>query len=202
MDGRLVLDQGSQPVDGEPGPLPTGEPVELVFDLHPTSNIFDKGHRIRVTITFADRDNTQTPELSPAPTVSIYRNANYASYIVLPVIPPPTSAFDPSPEDGATNNDTWVLLSWQSGEYASSHDVYFGDNFEDVNEGAEEVYRGNQNDTWFFVGLSEYPYPEGLVPGMTYYWRIDEVNDAYPNNPWKGPVWSFTIQPENGNSGN
>ncbi len=67
--------------------LPAGEPVELVFDLHPTSNIFDQGHRIRVTITFADRDNTQTPELSPAPTVSIYRNADYASYIILPIIP-------------------------------------------------------------------------------------------------------------------
>lgn len=66
--------------------LPVGKPVELVFDLHPTSNIFDAGHRIRVTITGADKDNTLTPELSPAPTVSVYRNAEYASYIVLPVI--------------------------------------------------------------------------------------------------------------------
>lgn len=65
-----------------------GEPVELVFDLIPTSNIFDQGHHIRVTITGADKDNAQTPELSPPPTVSIYRNASYASYIILPVIPP------------------------------------------------------------------------------------------------------------------
>jgi putative CocE/NonD family hydrolase len=72
--------------------LPIGEPVELVFDLHPTSNIFDQGHRIRLTITFADRDNTQTLELSPAPTVSIYRNTDYASYIVLPVIPGETES--------------------------------------------------------------------------------------------------------------
>jgi putative CocE/NonD family hydrolase len=72
--------------------IPTGEPVELVFDLHPTSNIFDQGHRIRVTITFADRDNTKTPELSPTPTVSIYRNTDYPSYIVLPVIPEDTES--------------------------------------------------------------------------------------------------------------
>jgi hypothetical protein len=26
----------------------------------------------------------------------------------------------------------------------------------------------------------------------TYYWRIDEVNQANPNSPWKGHVWSFT----------
>ncbi|HUV63700.1 MAG TPA: hypothetical protein VMW24_07365 [Sedimentisphaerales bacterium] len=36
------------------------------------------------------------------------------------------------------------------------------------------------------------PYPSGLVAGTTYYWRIDEVNDADPNSPWKGPVWSFS----------
>jgi len=26
----------------------------------------------------------------------------------------------------------------------------------------------------------------------TYYWRIDEINDANPNSPWTGNVWSFT----------
>jgi len=68
--------------------LTPGEPEELVFDLHPTSNIFDGGHRIRVTITCADKDNALTPELSPPPKVSIYRSENYASYISLPLITP------------------------------------------------------------------------------------------------------------------
>jgi len=63
------------------------EPVELIFDLLPTSNIFDEGHCIRLTITCADKDNTLTPELSPPPTVSIYHNANFASFIILPIIP-------------------------------------------------------------------------------------------------------------------
>ncbi len=67
-------------------PMPK-EPVELVFDLLPTSNIFDQGHCIRVTITCADKDTALTPELSPPPTVSIYRNENFASYISLPIIP-------------------------------------------------------------------------------------------------------------------
>lgn len=68
-------------------PLPAGEPVELVFDLLPTSNIFDAGHRIRVTLMGADADTFATPQLDPAPTVSIYRNTEYNSYIDLPVIP-------------------------------------------------------------------------------------------------------------------
>ncbi len=65
--------------------LPVNEPVELVFDLHPTSNVFDAGNRIRVTITNADSDNFRTPELLPPPTVSIYRDGQHASYVSLPV---------------------------------------------------------------------------------------------------------------------
>ncbi len=67
--------------------LPTGEPVELVFDLLPISNLFDAGHRIRVTLTGIDKGNTQTPLVSPPPTISVYRDASHASYVTLPIIP-------------------------------------------------------------------------------------------------------------------
>jgi putative CocE/NonD family hydrolase len=66
--------------------LKPGEPAELSFDLQPTSNVFNAGNRIRITITCTDKDNASTPELSPPPTVSVYRNADKASYISLPVI--------------------------------------------------------------------------------------------------------------------
>jgi hypothetical protein len=65
------------------------QPVELVFDLMPTSYVFDAGHRIRVTITCADKDTALTPQLDPPPTVHLYRDAEHASYIVLPMIPNP-----------------------------------------------------------------------------------------------------------------
>jgi hypothetical protein len=45
------------------------------------------------------------------------------------------------------------------------------------------------------VGFPGFAFPDGLVPGTTYYWRIDEVNDTEPNSPWVGPVWSFSIPP-------
>lgn len=66
-----------------------GQPVELVFDLLPTSYVFAAGHRIRVTITGADKDTALTPQLDPPPTVHLYREADHASYIVLPIIPNP-----------------------------------------------------------------------------------------------------------------
>jgi putative CocE/NonD family hydrolase len=67
-------------------PLPEGTPVRLVFDLHPTSNVFDEGNRIRVTITCADKDNNLTPELSPPPTVTVHRGCRKGSFIKLPIV--------------------------------------------------------------------------------------------------------------------
>jgi hypothetical protein len=102
-------------------------------------------------------------------------------------------AFGPNPADGSLHPDTWANLSWAPGDLAVSHDIYVGDNLDDVNTGAEETFVGNQTDTFIVVGFPGFPFPDGLVPGTTYYWRIDEVNEAEPNSPWEGPVWSFSI---------
>ncbi len=104
-------------------------------------------------------------------------------------------AWGPDPDDGTLYSDTWISLSWSAGDFAVSHDVYFGENFDDVNDGVAETFQGNQVATNLVVGFPGFPYPDGLVPGTTYYWRIDEVNDTEPNSPWKGPVWSFSIPP-------
>jgi hypothetical protein len=107
-------------------------------------------------------------------------------------------ALAPEPKDGTLQEDTWVNLSWSPGDFAVSHDVYIGDNFDDVNNGAPDSsgFQGNQAGTFIVVGLPGFAFPEGLVPGTTYYWRIDEVNDTEPNSPWKGDVWSFSIPPK------
>jgi len=104
-------------------------------------------------------------------------------------------ALGPDPADGALLEATWVNLSWRAGEFALSHDVYIGDNFDDVNDGAENTFQGNQATTTLIVGFPGFAYPDGLVPGTSYYWRIDEVNDTEPNSPWKGNIWSFTVPP-------
>jgi len=112
-----------------------------------------------------------------------------------PIAPgkPPVVASRPVPANGAQLADTWVSMSWRAGDFAVSHDVYLGDNFNDVNDGTGDTFLGNQAETFAVVGFPGFPYPDGLVPGTTYYWRVDEINEAEPNSPWKGPVWSFTI---------
>ena len=111
----------------------------------------------------------------------------------------PYKAYRPKPADGAVHFETWATLSWTAGAGAASHDVYFGENFDDVNDGTGDSsgFQGNPAEASFAVGSPESAYPQGFVPGVTYYWRVDEVNDLDPNSPWKGDVWSFTTAPGN-----
>ena len=106
------------------------------------------------------------------------------------------NALGPDPANGAMHEATWVNLGWRAGDFAVSHDVYLSDNLDDVSNGTGDAFRGNQGSTMLIAGFAGFAYPDGLVPGKTYYWRIDEVNDADPNSPWKGDVWSFSIPPK------
>ena len=98
---------------------------------------------------------------------------------------------EPGDEDDFVLRDT--ELSWRSGPFAVTHDVYFGANFDDVNEatsGSALLVSAGQTEPSYM--------PDGALDwGQTYYWRIDEINDADPNSPWKGDTWSFTVEPYN-----
>jgi hypothetical protein len=104
-----------------------------------------------------------------------------------------SGASKPSPADGAVVTDTWVSLGWTGGQTAASYDVYLGDNFDDVKNGTGDTLRGNQGAkaVYFVAGFPGYPYPDGLVPGTTYYWRIDEIQTD--GTVQKGTIWSFKI---------
>ena len=109
---------------------------------------------------------------------------------------PDPLAYSPEPPDGAIYEQTWANLKWGAGDFAVSHNVYFGTDFDEVNEGVESTFVGNIMSTFQVVGFPGFPAPEGLQFGTTYYWRVDEVNDLHADSPWKGAVWSFTIPPQ------
>jgi len=145
--------------------------------------------------TYADTQRKMNGALDDVSMFSRALTADEIQEIMLGLGDYPTAS-GPTPKDGTIHPDTWVNLAWRAGDFAVSHDVYIGDNFDAVNEGAEGTFIGNQADTFLVIGFPGFPYPDGLVPGTTYYWRIDEVNDTEPNSPWKGDVWSFSIPPK------
>ena len=80
-----------------PEPMTPGLPYELEFQLYPTSNVFRKGHRIRLDVSssnwprFDVNPNTggpmgREPRYEPAHQ-SIYHDAARPSHIVLPIQP-------------------------------------------------------------------------------------------------------------------
>jgi len=105
-------------------------------------------------------------------------------------------AFNPNPADGAVHEDTWATLGWSPGSSAVSHDVYFGDNLDDVKDGTPGApgFQGNQTATFLIVGFPGFAYPDGLAPGTTYYWRIDEIEAD--GTIRKGGIWSFAVPPK------
>jgi hypothetical protein len=108
-----------------------------------------------------------------------------------------SKALNPAPANGAVYETTWMTLSWRAGEDAVSFDIYVGTNYDDVKNGTGGTFQGNQsrNETFFILGFPGYPYPNGLEPGTTYYWRVDEIINQRAGNISVGDVWSFRITP-------
>ncbi|MFC1762073.1 LamG-like jellyroll fold domain-containing protein [Planctomycetota bacterium] len=103
----------------------------------------------------------------------------------------PGQASSPVPASEATDViRDGIVLQWKAGEFATSHDVYFGTNFEDVNTATPDSpeFMGNQLETAYTLDRLEF--------GATYFWRIDEVNDTHADSPWQGNTWIFEVEPE------
>jgi hypothetical protein len=81
-----------------------------------------------------------------------------------------------------------TILTWAPGDFAESHDVYFGTDEEAVRNAdtSSPEYKGSK-------AIGSESYDPGLLEwGTTYYWRVDEINPSNPDSPWVGGVWSFT----------
>jgi hypothetical protein len=88
---------------------------------------------------------------------------------------PPMFASGPRPPDGSTTDDKTPLLEWIPGLGAESHELYFSENYNDVNNRNPAAYKGALNEP-------NYPYPAGprLKLATTYYWLVDEVKSTPP----------------------
>jgi hypothetical protein len=98
-------------------------------------------------------------------------------------------AWDPHPGNGANTDELKAMpMTWQAGEKASQHDVYFGMDRAVIAAAtpsdATGTYRGRQKATSFSP-------TEQLEWGKQYFWRVDEVNSDGTIS--QGFVWAFTL---------
>jgi hypothetical protein len=98
----------------------------------------------------------------------------------------PTYASAPNPQNGATNVPVDTTLYWKAGREAAQHKVYLSTDEAAVASGTAPATTVSQ--VSYKLNLQE------VAMGSTYYWRIDEVNDAETISTYNGDTWSFEIQ--------
>jgi len=94
----------------------------------------------------------------------------------------PVHAKYPSPDSGATDVAMDVTLGFRAGREAAEHNVYLSADEQAVIDGNAPVITVTENS---FGPLS-------LNLGTTYYWRVDEVNEAETTTTWQSNIWNFT----------
>ena len=119
--------------------------------------------------------------------VRIYKRAMTAAE-VKSMVPPVVKATNPSPADGAIGV-MMGLFTWTPGETATLEDVYLGDTPELTEANRVSTHQSIMFKMYYHVSPPGFP----LVPGKTYYWRIDAVEAS--GTIRTGNVWSFTMAP-------
>jgi hypothetical protein len=95
----------------------------------------------------------------------------------------PLKAREPSPDSGAADVGVNATLSWRAGREAATHNVYLSTDQQAVIDGTAPA-----------VSVADASYSTTLDLGGTYYWRVDEVNEAETPTTWQGDIWDFTTQ--------
>jgi len=159
---------------GDPGPNRQSAPVTLTA-----------GETYYIEMLFSDGTGGGHGEVAWAGPEVGEEPTPLAGDMLTPLIRDPEPLFqatNPDPADGEQNL-IMPLFSWTPGITAEMHDVYFGETAE---LGAAE-FKGRQQAAMYF-----HVFPP-LVPGNTYYWRVDEVDAV--GSVYEGTVWSFRAMP-------
>jgi len=119
--------------------------------------------------------------------VATVMNYLHQEYLVHP------GAVNPQPPTDSQIEETFTTLRWEPGEDATSHRLYLSTNEADVAAGAQQALVATTTEASQVIGAPGKPVPAGLVPGTTYYWRVDEV--ASDGTVTDGAVWSFALPP-------
>jgi len=96
----------------------------------------------------------------------------------------PMSARAPEPAAGATDVSVETVLTWRPGRGAVSHEVHLSADRLATVAGSAPIDTTTRATTD----------PGPLNLGTTYYWKVNEVNEAAVPKVWEGPLWDFTTR--------
>ncbi|MBP8303828.1 MAG: discoidin domain-containing protein [Phycisphaerae bacterium] len=100
---------------------------------------------------------------------------------------------NPNPADRELDAFRDNGLSWAPGVFAQTHDVYLGTDPNAVRQATPADPMG----VLVSAGQTGTTFDCGRLPfGQTYYWRVDEVNAPPTSTVYRGPLWSFTVEPQ------
>jgi hypothetical protein len=169
LDGRLIIDYwGNTATDtgrSAPIPLTAGQTCTLRMDYKEGTGVALA--QLYWESALQNKTDARVRQLVPAGALNL-----------------PRKAHSPQPANGAVGTEWSLDLAWVAGNGATRHQVYFGDDAQAVanaDTSTASIYQGTQSGTTLAVSDLEW--------GRSYYWRVDEVNDA---GTLPGIVWSFT----------
>jgi len=125
----------------------------------------------------------------PAKYVKLTANSNWGG--VLPqygLSEVPVVAREPDPASGATDADVDGVISWRAGREAATHKVYLSAEEQAVTD--ETISPVSIPADRSYANYATGP----LILGQSYYWKVNEVNEAETPTTWQGNVWNFTAQ--------
>ncbi|MHC4324693.1 MAG: PA14 domain-containing protein, partial [Planctomycetota bacterium] len=166
VDGQQIVDQWV-----DQGPTPASGKIDLVA-----------GNSYSIVMEYYENGGGAVAELrwsSPS---------TPKDFIPQAALAPPIKASSPNPPNGATGAKMTPTLTWGAGDFAASHEVYFGTDADAVANADKSLpeYKGTKT-------LGDESYDPGKLAWFTqYFWRVDEVNAVNPDSPWVGNLWSFT----------
>jgi regulation of enolase protein 1 (concanavalin A-like superfamily) len=94
----------------------------------------------------------------------------------------PTHARQPQPADGETGVVVAPTFGWRAGREAALHEVYLSTEEAAVADGSA-----------LLDVIDEASYAPGVLEfSRTYFWKVNEANEAEAISVWEGDIWTFT----------
>ena len=134
-------------------------------------------------ITFANTVEYKHYQLMLSP-VQNPGSANSMQIAEIELLASDLAPINPTPADGA-QGVTMPLLRWTPGDMAQFEDVYVGT--------TPDLTAADRVGVHQPAMLKMFYYAKGLVPGTTYYWRVDDIDNT--GKVYTGNVWKFTASP-------